>query len=200
MVARGSQLIETPDQENAMTLSEVLLPELDLEATYTRKHLERVPMNSFEFTPHEKSMPLGHLVTFIAVLPSWGTLALATDSFDVAPNGVPISQQPVVTSQSELLEIFDKNIGEVRAALESASDERLRQPWSLLAAGNTVFTQSRYLVYRTFFLNHLVHHRAQLGVLLRLNDIAVPAVYNDSADEQGGMFVESQSAAGAGAR
>jgi uncharacterized damage-inducible protein DinB len=75
-----------------------------------------------------------------------------------------------------------------------------KQPWSLLAAGNAMFTQPRYLVYRTFFLNHLVHHRAQLGVLLRLNGIAVPAVYNDSADEQGGMFMESASSARAGAR
>ncbi len=127
-MAQGSQLIETSDQENAMTLSEVLLPELGLEAAYTRKHLERVPMDNLEFKPHEKSMPLGHLVTFIAVLPSWGTLVLTTDSFDVAPNGVPIQQQPVVTSQRELLDMFDKNISDVRAALESASDERLRQP------------------------------------------------------------------------
>jgi hypothetical protein len=183
-----------------MTLSDVLLPELDLEAAYTRKHLERVPMDNLEFKPHEKSMPLGHLVTFIAVLPTWGTLALTTDSFDVAPNGVPIPQQPVATSQRELLEMFDKNIGDVRAALGSASNERLQQPWSLLAAGNRVFAQSRYLVYRTFFLNHLVHHRAQLGVVLRLNGVAVPAVYNDSADEQGGMFMESESSAVAGAR
>jgi hypothetical protein len=181
-----------------MTLSELLLPELDLEAVYTRKHLERVPMTNLEFKPHEKSMPLGHLVTFIAVLPTWGTLALTTDSFDVAPNGVPIPQQPVVTSQRELLEMFDRNIADVRAALASATDEDLQQPWSLLAAGNAVFTQPRYLVYRTFFFNHLVHHRAQLGVVLRLNGIAVPAVYNDSADEQGGMFMEAQPAAGAG--
>jgi hypothetical protein len=180
-----------------MTLSDVLLPELDLEAAYTRKHLERVPMDNLDFKPHEKSMPLGWLVTFIAVLPTWGTFALTTDSFDVAPNGVPIPQQPLVTSQRELLEMFDKNIADVRAALESVTDERLQQPWSLRAAGNEVFTQPRYLVYRTFFLNHLVHHRAQLGVLLRLNDIAVPAVYNDSADEQGGMFMESQASASA---
>jgi uncharacterized damage-inducible protein DinB len=184
-----------------MTLSDLLLPEFDLEANYTRKHLERAPMGNLEFKAHEKSMPLGHLVTFMAVLPTWGHLALTTDSFDVAPNGVPIPQQPVVTSQRELLDMFDKNVADVRAALESASDEHLQQPWSLLAAGNTVFTQSRYLVYRAFFLNHLVHHRAQLGVDLRLNGIAVPAVYNDSADEQGGMFMETQpSAAAAGAR
>lgn len=183
-----------------MTLSDLLLPELDLEAAFTRKHLERVPMDNLEFKPHEKSMPLGHLVTFLAVLPTWGNLALTNDSFDVAPNGVPVPQQPVVTSQRELLEMFDKNIADVRAALESASDEDLQRPWSLLAAGNTVFTQPRYVVYRTFFLNHMVHHRAQLGVLLRLNDVAVPAVYNDSADEQGGMFMESQPSATAGAR
>jgi uncharacterized damage-inducible protein DinB len=184
-----------------MTLPDILVPELDLEAAYTRKHLERVPMDNLEFKPHEKSMPLGSLATFIAVLPTWGSLALTTDSFDVAPNGVPIPQQELVTSQRELLEMFDKNIADVRAALVSASDDRLQEPWSLVAAGNTVFTQPRYLVYRTMFLNHLVHHRAQLGVFLRLNGIAVPAVYNDSADEQGGMFVEAQfSAASAGAR
>jgi hypothetical protein len=182
-----------------MTLADLLLTELDLEAAYTRKHLERVPMNNLEFKPHEKSMPLGHLVTFLAVLPTWGTFALTSDSFDVAPNGVPVPQQPAVTSQRELLEMFDKNLADVRAALASASDEFLQQPWSLLAAGNPVFTQPRYLVYRTFFLNHMVHHRAQLGVLLRLNDVAVPAVYNDTADEQGGMFMESQPAAAAGA-
>jgi hypothetical protein len=184
-----------------MRLSDFLLPELDLEAAYTRKHLERVPMDKLEFKPHEKSMPLGWLVTFIAVLPTWGTFALTTDSFDVAPDGVPVPQQPVVTSQRELLQMFDKNIADVRAALGAASDEYLQKPWSLLAAGSTVFTQPRYLVYRTLFLNHLVHHRAQLGVLLRLNDIAVPAVYNDSADERGGMFMEPQlSAAGSGSR
>ena len=182
-----------------MTLSELLRPELDLEAAYTRKHLERVPMDNLDFTPHEKSMPLGWLATFIAVLPTYGTFALTTDLFDVAPNGVPIPQQPVVTSHRELLDMFDKNVADVRAALGSGSDEYLRQPWSLLAAGNAVFTQPRYLVYRTFFLNHLVHHRAQLGVYLRLNGIAVPAVYNDSADEQGGMFMEAPSSA-AGAR
>jgi hypothetical protein len=179
-----------------MTLVDVLLPELDLEAAYTRKHLERVPMDNLDFTPHEKSMPLGSLATFIAVLPTWGTFALTTDSFDVAPNGVPIRQQPVVSSQRELLEMFDKNIADVRAGLVAARDDHLQQPWSLLASGNVVFSQPRYLVYRTLFLNHLVHHRAQLGVLLRLNDIPVPAVYNDSADEQGGMFMEAQAAAG----
>jgi uncharacterized damage-inducible protein DinB len=180
-----------------MPLVDLLLPELDLEATFTRKHLERVPTDKLDNKVHEKSMTLGELTTFIAVIPSWGHFVLTTDSFDVAPGGTPLPQQPVVTSSRELLAMFDKNIADVRAALGAATDEFLRQEWSLLAAGNTVFTQPRHLVFQTFFLNHMVHHRAQLGVFLRLNGLAVPAVYNDSADEQGGMFMEPQPAAAA---
>jgi uncharacterized damage-inducible protein DinB len=98
-------------------------------------------------------------------------------------------------TRRELLETFDANVGDVRTALQSIPEESLMDNWSLKATGNAIFTQQRYLVFRTFFLNHMVHHRAQLGVYLRMLGEPVPAVYNDSADEKGGMFMESASEA-----
>jgi uncharacterized damage-inducible protein DinB len=174
-----------------MPVRDLLLPELELEASFTRKHLERVPMSTLGFKPHSKSMTLGELSTFLAVIPTWGQFALTTDSLDVAPGGEPLPQQEVVRSQQELLDMFDRNLLALRAALGKASDVHLQKPWSLVASGNALFTQPRYLVFRTLFLNHMVHHRAQLGVYFRLLGVRVPAVYNDSGDEQGGMFMNS---------
>jgi uncharacterized damage-inducible protein DinB len=172
-----------------MHLSELILPELDLESRYTRRHLERVPMDKLDFKPHEKSMTLGWLATFIAVLPTWGTMTISQDYVDVtSPAAQP--ERKLARTQQELVRMFDSNLANARAAVAAASDEQLRKPWSLRAAKQTIFTQPRYLVFRTFFLNHLIHHRAQLGVFLRLNGVAVPAVYNDSADEHGGMFID----------
>ncbi len=173
-----------------MPVRDLLLPELELEASFTRKYLERVPMTTLGFKPHSRSMSLGELSTFLAWIPTWGQSVLMTDSFDVAPEGVPVVQQFVRQSRSELLEMWDANIAAVRAALEKASDAHLQKPWSLLATGKPIFTQQRYLVFRTMFLNHLIHHRAQLGMFFRLLGVRVPAVYNDSGDEQGGMFME----------
>jgi hypothetical protein len=173
-----------------MRFSEALLPELDLEISYTRRHLARVPMDKLDFKPHEKSMTLGWLATFLAVLPTWGALTIARDSVDVTSPGMA-PRQDVARSQRELLAMFDKNAASARAEVAAATDEQMQRPWSLLAAKKVVFTQPRFLVFRTYFLNHLIHHRAQLGVFLRLNGVAVPAVYNDSADERGGMFIAS---------
>jgi uncharacterized damage-inducible protein DinB len=176
--------------ETPMPVRDLLLPELDLEAAFTRRHLERVPMTALGFKPHSKSMSLGELATFVAFIPTWGQSVLTTDAFDVAPEGVPIVQKSVAQSQRELLEMWDANVGAVRAALEKASDAYLQKPWSLLATGRPIFTQQRYLIFRTMFLNHLIHQRAQLGVFFRLLGVPVPAVYNDSADEKGGMFTK----------
>jgi uncharacterized damage-inducible protein DinB len=170
--------------------TELLLKELDLESLYTRRHLERVPMDKLDFKPHEKSMTLGWLATFIAILPSWGALTLGQNEFDVAAP-MPPEHSKVATSREDLLALFDRNIASTRQALTQMTDDRLDEPWSLKAGGHTVFTQPRGLVYRTFIVNHLVHHRAQLGVFLRMLGQPVPAVYNDSADEKGGMFMEN---------
>ena len=173
-----------------MRTTELLRKELELEALYTRRHLERVPMDKLDFKPHEKSMTLGWLATFTAILPSWGSLTLAQNEFDVAPPGGSQEDYSIAKSTDALLALFDKNISGVREALARVTDDQLDEPWSLKAAGHTVFSQPRGLVYRTFIVNHLVHHRAQLGVFLRMLGVAVPAVYNDSADEKGGMFME----------
>lgn len=172
-----------------MPVRDLLLAELDLEAAYTRKHLERVPMTTLGFKPHSKSMSLGELSTFLAVIPTWGQFALTMDSFDVAPEGVPLPQTEIVRLRQDLLDLFDRNVLGVRAALGKASDVHLQKPWSLVANTGPIFTQPRYLVFRTLFLNHMVHHRAQLGVFFRLLGVRVPAVYNDSGDEKGGMFM-----------
>ena len=173
-----------------MRTTQLLLQELDLEAFYTRRHLERVPMDRLDFKPHEKSMALGWLATFTAILPSWGTLTLAQDDFDVAPAGGSQEDYSLATTTSALLALFDKNVRAMREALTALDDSQLDEPWALKAAGQTIFSQPRGLVYRTFIVNHLVHHRAQLGVYLRMLGVTVPAVYNDSADEKGGMFME----------
>ena len=104
-------------------------------------------------------------------------------SLDLAPEGQPPVKNPSATSSEELLGWFDKNVEDARQALAQATDEHFLVQWSLLMTGKTIFTLPRIAVFRTMVLSHLIHHRAQLGVYLRLNDIAVPSVYGPSADE-----------------
>jgi hypothetical protein len=168
----------------------LLLQEFDLEMRFTRNHLERVPEGKSDWKPHEKSMSLGWLSTFIAILPTWGSLTIEKDSLDPTRPGEAGPQPTLAETRKELLELFDRNVAAARSAIAKASDEHLSKSWTLLNAGKVLLKQPRMLVWRTYFLNHLIHHRAQLGVYLRLNDIDVPAVYSDSADEKGGMFME----------
>lgn len=160
-----------------------MLPEFDHEMSSTRKALERVPNDKLQWKPHDKSMDLGGLMSHLSNLPHWATLTINQDSFDVSPDGKPYRQE-AKTSVEAALEHFDKNVAAARAALAEASDEHLLKPWSLLATGNTIFTQPRIGVLRGMVLNHMIHHRGQLTVYLRLNDIPVPALYGPSADEQ----------------
>jgi hypothetical protein len=167
-----------------MALSEALLPEFDQEMANTRKTLERVPLENPGWKPHEKSMTMGRLSQHVAELPGWAVFTIEKDSLDVAPPGAPPYQPPPPpASRQELLAMFDKNVAAGRAAIAGASDEHLMMPWSLLFGGRTVFTLPRIGVLRTSLMNHLIHHRAQLGVYLRLNNIPVPALYGPSADE-----------------
>jgi uncharacterized damage-inducible protein DinB len=166
-----------------MKLNESLLPEFDHEMANTRKTLERIPTDKLDWRPHEKSMTLRNLATHLANLPSWTALAINEDTFDLAPPGAPLPPTPPVNSAEEAVEVFDKNIAAARAALASASDEQLLKPWTLLHGGKTVFTMPKMDVLRGFVMNHSIHHRAQLGVYLRLNDVAVPSIYGPSADE-----------------
>jgi len=166
-----------------MKLSELFLSEFDQEMVSARKTLERIPENKLSWKPHDKSMPLGRLAGHIAELAGWAVPTIEQDSLDFRPAGQPPMQPTIATSQKQVLEIFDKNRDESRKSIARASDEHLMKNWSLLSAGQTLFTMPRFAVLRSFCMNHIIHHRAQLGVYLRLNDIPVPSVYGPSADE-----------------
>jgi uncharacterized damage-inducible protein DinB len=162
-----------------MPLNQALLPEFDHEMANTRKSLERVPDGKFDWKPHQKSMTLGGLATHLATINHWVDAIVGQDSFDVAT----APPQPAVKSRPEILDAFDKNTASARKAIAGAKDDQLMKPWSLLNGKTAIFTMPRIAVLRSFILNHTIHHRAQLGVYLRLNDVAVPSIYGPSADE-----------------
>jgi uncharacterized damage-inducible protein DinB len=168
-----------------MKIIDTLLPEYDQEMAKTRTVLERCPEDKYDWKPHQKSFSMGALATHIANMPGWGADAITKDSFDVAPPGAPPYKEDPVRSRTELLERFDKNVAAARAAIAGADDNDFMKPWSLLAGGKTIFTMPRIAVLRGMIMNHTIHHRAQLGVYLRLNDVPVPAIYGPSADERG---------------
>jgi uncharacterized damage-inducible protein DinB len=162
-----------------MSFSQSLLPEWDAEMKNTRKLLECVPDGKMDYQPHPKSMTLGRLATHVAEIPGWATMTVDLDVLDL-----PTDYKPrIAQSQAELLEIFDKAVAEARPKIEAASDEHWMQTWSLTFGGHTVMSMPRAAVMRGVVMNHLIHHRAQLGVFLRLNDVAIPGMYGPSADE-----------------
>jgi uncharacterized damage-inducible protein DinB len=162
-----------------MGIADSLLPEFDREMTTTRRLLERVPEDRFAWKPHTKSMSLVELASHVATLPSWGAVTLNQAEIDM---GGPTTST-AATSRADLLARFDKNVADTRAALTGKSDAEMMAPWSLKQNGQTLFTMPKTAVWRAFVLNHLVHHRGQLSVYLRLNDVPVPAMYGPSADE-----------------
>jgi len=166
-----------------MAIRDALLPEFDNEMATTRKALERVPEDKVNWKPHEKSMAMGRLAAHIAELPGWAATALKTDTFDFAPPGQPPRQPAMMTSRAQLLELFDKSAAEARAAIASTPDDEYTKTWSLLRGGHKVLSMTKGAVLRAFALSHVIHHRAQLGVYLRLNNIPVPSTYGPSADE-----------------
>ena len=170
-----------------MSISQTLLPEFDQEMQNTRKLLECVPEDRPDYRPHPKSMALARLAGHVAELPNWAVHTILLDSLDLTPASGEAMKPTVMTSRQALLDIFDKNVSEAREAIEGATDEHLAQIWSLIYKGHTVLQMPRATVLRSSVMNHMVHHRAQLGVYLRLNDIAIPGMYGPSADE-GRMF------------
>lgn len=162
-----------------MPLVEALLPEFDREMTTTRTVLERVPEDRFDWKPHIKSFSLGALATHVATLPTWGMETLNRSEIDVAGPQAPVA----MSSRAELLAAFDTNVAAARAALVGKTDAELAAPWSLKRSGKTIFSMPKNAVLRAFVLSHLIHHRGQLTVYLRLLDIPVPSVYGPSADE-----------------
>jgi len=167
-----------------MPINELLLTEFDEEIKKTRTMLERVPTDKPDFAPHAKSMPLNKLAPHIAQLAGFGLVILTTPELDFANTKFP----PVpFESAAQLVKSFDEGAAKARTALKNTPDEAWTQPWKLSFGGKPIFSGTRFLAYRQMFLNHIVHHRAQLGVYLRLNEKPVPSTYGPSADDRMGF-------------
>jgi len=163
-----------------MRISDSLLPEFDHEMATTRKTLERIPEDKLSWAPHEKSMKLGRLAGHVAELPNFATMTITTDSIDLASGGY---QPLTATSQKQVLDAFDKAAANARAAIAGATDEELMQSWTLLYGGKTIFAMPRVAAVRAMMMSHMIHHRGQLSVYLRLHNVPVPSIYGPSADE-----------------
>jgi len=161
-----------------MTLCQQITLDFDQEMQSTRKLLERVPLDDAHrnFQPHDKSMKLDRLATHVAELPGWIKMALETEELSMEPGFKP----KIAATTEELLQIFDEAVKGSRAAIDAATDEAMQKTWSFKFAGQTAFSLPRPAVVRSF-INHGVHHRAQLGVYLRLNSIPIPGMYGTSA-------------------
>jgi uncharacterized damage-inducible protein DinB len=162
-----------------MAIKDGLLAEFDHEMGTTRRLLERVPDEKLSWKPHDKSMSLGALATHLSNLPRWGGTILNDAFYDLA-SGLPSA--PEKASRAEILAAFDQQTKQTRALLDK-TDAELMAPWSLKRGGHEMFTMPRAAAFRTFVLYHSVHHRGQLSVYLRLNNVPVPAIYGPSADE-----------------
>ncbi|HVT38186.1 MAG TPA: DinB family protein [Gemmatimonadaceae bacterium] len=160
-----------------MTIAETLLPEFDQEMMVTRRLLERAPSEKGEWKPHPKSFALGHLAQLVSQMPGWMAQTLRNSELDLkAYSGYSFEKTSTLVAQ------FDKNVREAREAIAASSDADLRVPWSLKMGDRVLLTQPRGEVTRTH-LNHLIHHRGQLTVYLRLVDVPLPSIYGPTADE-----------------
>jgi uncharacterized damage-inducible protein DinB len=169
-----------------MSIAQMLLPEFDQEMAGTRKMLERVPEDKLDWKVHEKSNTIGWVANHLVEIAAWTGGTFNETQWDLNPPGGPKYETPNLRTRAELLEQFDRCVAEGRAALEQASDSAFSENWSLLDNGTPLFTMPRLAVYRTFIINHLIHHRGHLCVYYRLNDVPVPALYGPSGDEQWG--------------
>jgi uncharacterized damage-inducible protein DinB len=162
-----------------MAIKDGLLAEYDHEMGTTRKLLERIPEDKLFWKPHDRSRTLGELSTHLSGLPQWGGTILNDSSFDLA-SGPPSATAP--TSRTAVLDQFDAAVKNTRAAMEK-SDAEYAARWSLKRGGQEMFSMPRVAAFRSFILNHMIHHRGQLSVYLRLTNVPVPAIYGPSADE-----------------
>jgi uncharacterized damage-inducible protein DinB len=161
-----------------MPINELLIQEFDHETTKTRKTLERVPEEKWDWKPHEKSGTVGWLAGHIATLPGFGAVVIRTPGLEIAG-----ARFPRVEKHSMLVDTFDRAAEDTRKALTGVSDEQLQQKWTLTNNSQAIFTLPRYHALRAMYFNHIIHHRAQLTVYLRLLGVPVPALYGPSADE-----------------
>jgi uncharacterized damage-inducible protein DinB len=166
-----------------MSIGQALLGEFSQEMEGTRKVLERIPDDKWDFKPYAKSGTLGWMAGHVATLPGWAAMTIQTDSLDYAPVDGPSYTPPKTSNSKELLAAFDKSVAETKAALASVSDADLMKPWTLLAGGKEIFVMPKVACIRGMVFNHLIHHRGQLTTYLRALDIPVPGLYGPSADE-----------------
>jgi uncharacterized damage-inducible protein DinB len=171
-----------------MSISERLLPEFEHEMANTRKVLERVPENQLGWKPHEKSMTLGRLAGHVAEMPRWASHTLKLDVLDLSNGLEGEAQGHVTTSPQDTLTKFDNWLAEAKTALLATTDEAYPKTWKLVFQGQTFIEMPRSAVLRSFVMNHMIHHRGQLSVYLRLLGIPVPGFYGPSADEANPAF------------
>jgi uncharacterized damage-inducible protein DinB len=162
-----------------MTIPELLQQEFTEEGAGTRRMLERVPEASFAWKPHAKSMTLGRLASHVADLPNRCVTIATTDTFVRNPGTAPFQ----AGTTGDLLTHFDEAAAAAKAALSALREDQLSAVWTLKFGEQTMAALPRALALRRIFLNHLIHHRGQLGVYLRLLDIPIPGMYGPSADD-----------------
>ncbi len=166
-----------------MAIKDALLPEFDHEMATTRRLLERLPEAEFAWKPHDRSMALGQLAGHIANLPQWCSATLTSTVFDL--DSLPVDTRPQLpASRAAVIEEFDGKVAAARNRLTSTTDAEFMTPWTLKKGGHEVFTLPRISAIRSFVMNHLIHHRGQLSVYLRLKDVPLPSIYGPTADEQ----------------
>lgn len=163
-------------------IAQGLLPEFDVEMDATRKVLANVPEKKLNWQPHDKSMTLSRLAAHVAEIPGWTEQTLKQDELDIAPPGSEGFTPAETETVAKLLETFDENAKKARKIIESTDDQKFMKPWTLKKGGESLFTAPRVGVMRRFVMNHLVHHRAQLGVYLRLAGAKVPQTLGPTAD------------------
>jgi uncharacterized damage-inducible protein DinB len=170
--------------EKLMAMNQAILAEFDKEIESTRRTLERIPDDTLGWKPHEKSGTMAWLASHVANLPMWVTVTMTTEVLDFAAPPDPKMPSPKeAKSAKELVEFLDTNAKNARAAIAAASDSDLMKSWTLKQGDKTFFTIPKVAVLRSFVLNHLIHHRGQLTMYMRLKNIPVPALYGPSADE-----------------
>jgi uncharacterized damage-inducible protein DinB len=166
-----------------MDLKPILLDELKAEMANTRRVLERVPEERMDWQPHAKSMTMSRLASHLAELPGRAVKLLGQDTFDLAPPGATRPAPLMLRERAALLELFDANVRDLRAIVESWTEADLATSWTLLRGGQTLFTATRFAAIRRMLVSHSIHHRGQLTVYLRENDVPLPPLYGPTADE-----------------